>query len=109
MASWYCRELGDGVEAFLPTAELEEMLLDMAMKKNVPIHNSSDVAVFSRYDLETNVVTIYFSPSAKLAAIEFGAISCKKPVYTENLAFVFGDVRARDLHFPDYRIAKDSR
>lgn len=103
MASWYSKELGDGVEAFEPTTEIQDKFFELTMKRILSVDNSSDVAVFSRYDLKTNVVTVYFSPSAKPLAKVFDATPCNKPVPTEDLALIASVNQAWDLHFPGYR------
>ena len=99
MASWYSKELGDGVEANKSTKEIQEAFLTLAMAGRC----SSDVAVFSRYDLETNVVTVYFTPSAELLAKKFGAVPCEKPIPEEGFGLSAGDAMALEVHFPRYR------
>ena len=102
MADWNSKELGDGVEAFVPTARIQESFLTLAQTQARTGQYSIDAAVFSRYDLETNVVTVYFTPSAELLALAFGATPCEKPVPTGDFALIVGDVRAWDAHFPGY-------
>ena len=63
---------------------------------------SSDAAVFSRYDLETNVVTVYFTPLAELLAKRFGAVPCEKPIPKKGFSLIVGDVRTLEAHFPGY-------
>ena len=98
MASWYSKELGDGVEAYKPTMKIMEAFLSLAKAG----HYSPDAAVFSRYDLVTNVVTIYFSPSAELLAQAFVAVPCEKPIPRGDLGLIVGDARAWEVHFPGY-------
>ena len=103
MTSWYKKELGDGVEAFVPTTEIQDAFLDLALSQAQLGQHSFDAAVFSRCDLETNVVTVYFTPSARLLAMAFSATPCTKPVPTEGFALIVGDDRAWEGHFPGYR------
>ena len=98
MSAWYCKELGDGVAAFGPTGKIQEAFLALAQVGSI----ASDLAVFSRYDLESNVVTVYFTPSASLLASAFGATPCEKPSPEGRLSLLVGDGRSWELHFPGY-------
>jgi len=98
MDSWYSKDLGDGVAAFGPTTKIQEAFLELA-KNGVYSH---DLAVFSRYDLRKNVVTVYFTPSAQLLAEAFDATPCEKPVPEEGFALIVGDARSWEIHFPGY-------
>ena len=102
MASWHSKELGDGVEAYEPTQKIEQAFLTLAG------HYSSDAAVFSRYDLETNVVTFYFTPPAELLAKKFGAVPCEKPIPKEGFGLKFGDDSLWEVYFPGYRAHRQS-
>ena len=102
MAVWYSKDLGDGVDAFEPTTQIQNAFLALARAQTQTGHYSFDAAVFSRYDLDTNVVRVYFSPSAQLLATAFGATLCEKPTPTEGLALLAGDARAWEEHFPGY-------
>ena len=102
MTSWYSKELGDGVEAFVPTTDIQNGFLTLAQSQAQLGRYSFDAAVFSRYDLETNVVTVYFTPSAELLATAFRASPCTKPVPTEGFALIVGDARAWEAHFRGY-------
>lgn len=75
MNQWYSKELGDGVEAYAPSHKIQEAFFPLFSAAGNPI----DMAVFSRYDLERNIVTAYFSPSAAALAKSFGAQPCEKP------------------------------
>ncbi len=50
------------------------------------------MAVFSRYDLEKNIVTVYFSPGASALAKMFGAAPCEKPKKEGRLSLLVGDL-----------------
>ena len=102
MVGWHSKELGDGVEAFVPTSEIQEAFLTLAQTQARTGRYSTDAAVFSRYDLKANVVTVYFTPSAELLAAAFGATPCEKPVPTDGFALIVGDFRAWEAHFPGY-------
>ncbi len=62
--TWYSVDLGDGVEAFHPSNEIQDAFF-LAYTIPNPLKN---MAAFSRYDLETNVVTVYFTPNAETAS-----------------------------------------
>lgn len=59
-----------------------------------------DMAVFTRYDLDRNVVTAYFSPRASELARIFGAGPCEKPTRDKRLSLSCGDAQAWDHFFP---------
>ena len=98
MDTWYCKDLGDGVAAFGPSSKIQEAFLELA-KAGAYSH---DLAVFSRYALRKNVVTVYFTPSASLLATAFDAKPCDKPDPKEGFALLVGDARSWEIHFPDY-------
>ena len=95
MSQWYSKALGDGVEAFAPTGQIQEAFLPLFAASGQP----TDMAVFSRYDLEANVVTVYFSPGAAKLAAMFSATPCEKPKYENRLALLVGDQRCIQLFF----------
>lgn len=98
MDSWYSKDLGDGVSAFGPTLKIQEALKEI-VKAGV---YSRDLAVFSQYDSRKNVVTVYFSPSARLLAEAFDSTPCEKPVPEKGFALIVGDARNWEIHFPSY-------
>lgn len=95
MNQWYSKELGDGTQAFAPTSAIQEAFLPLFAASGRPI----GMAVFSRYDLEKNLVTVYFSPRAEALAKMFGAQPCEKPSIT-NIALDVGDARCWQELFP---------
>ena len=96
---WTSKDLGDGGEAFTPTNQIQEAYLALAKVRNLPV----DFAVFSHYDLRRNVVTAYFTPSAKELGAIFGATPCDKPANREGFALSVGDMRVWGLLFPEGR------
>jgi hypothetical protein len=98
MDTWYSKDLGDGVAAFGPTSRIQEAFMKLAMAGVY----SHDLAVFSRYDFRRNVVTVYFTSSAKILAQAFGAVPCEKPMPEEGFALLVGDNRSWEVHFPGY-------
>ena len=102
MAGWRSKELGDGVEAFAPTSEIQDAFCSLALAQARGGQYSYDAAVFSAYNSKTNVVTVYFSPTAELLAKMFGAMPCEKPVPKGDFGLSVGDERAWDTHFPGY-------
>lgn len=70
---WYSLELGDGIEANAPTRQLLEFFPAYFLEAGQP----EDMGIFSRYDLERNIVTAYFTPSAARLAEQFGATPCE--------------------------------
>ena len=102
MAGWHSKVLGDGVEAFVPTSKIQEAFLTLAQSQARTGHYPTDAAVFSRYDSKTNVVTVYFTPSAELLAVAFGAAPCEKPAPTGDFGLIVGDARVWEAHFPGH-------
>jgi hypothetical protein len=99
MDTWYSKDLGDERAAYEPTTKIQEAFLTLD-QTGVSTH---DITVFSRHDLEENVVTVYFTPSAQILAQAFEAIPCKKPTPEKGLALLVGDARNWETHFPGYR------
>ena len=77
VTNWCSKELGDGVEAFVPTTEIQNAFVGLAQSQARLGQYSFDAAVFSRCDLETNVVAVYFTPSAELLARAVRASPCE--------------------------------
>ena len=102
MTGWHSKELGDGVEAYVPTSRIQESFLTLAQSQARTGQYPTDAAVFSRYDPETNTVTVYFSPSAEPLALAFRATPCEKPEPTDGFALIVGDSRVWEAHFPGY-------
>ena len=102
MTGWHSKELGDGVEAYVPTSEIQEAFLTLTLTQARTGRYSTDAAIFSHYDLESNVVTVYFTPTAEFLAVAFGATPCEKPVPTGDFALIVGDARAWEAHFPGH-------
>ncbi len=97
MSTWYSVDLGDGVEAFDPTSKIEEVFFSLFAVAGCP----KDMAVFSKYPTETNIVTVYFTPSAHLVAKLFNAAPCEKPS-TDGIGLLAGDANALTVFFPDW-------
>ncbi len=96
MNQWYSKDLGDGVQAFAPSTQIQKAFIPAFASAGQPI----DMAVFSRYDLEKNIVTVYFSPGAANLATVFNATPCEKPSF-ERLSFLVGDQRCIGMFFPE--------
>jgi hypothetical protein len=95
MDTWFSVELGDGIQAYEPSNKIQDVFIPIFTAAQYPI----DMAVFSRYDLEQNIVTAYFSPSAFEVAKIFKAKPCEKPS-RDGLALLIGDVRVWGIHYP---------
>ena len=99
MASWYSKDLGDGIQSKKPTDEIMETFYALRVAGSL----SSDAAVFSRYDLGSNMVTVYFTPSAELLTRAFGAVPCEKADPQKGISLIVGEDGAWEAHFPGYR------
>lgn len=96
MSSWYSKALGDGVAAAAPSMKILEAFSPLYIGAGQP----GEMAVFSRYDLEANVVTVYFTPAAAQLASLFAATPCEKPS-GEGIGLLVGDARAWKAFFPE--------
>ena len=103
MTGWHSKMLGDAVEAYNPTMEIMEYFTSLALTNaQATGQHVHDAAVFSQDDPETNLVTVYFTPSAEAVAVRFGATPCEKPESTEGLSLLCGEATAAwEAHFPD--------
>lgn len=98
--SWYSKELGDGVEAFKPTDTFQQAFFAWSMSlakqgRQLP----PGAALFSKYDLQRNIVTAYITPEAAMVAQTLGFAESPKPTI-EDLGLLFGSPQAWDIHFP---------
>ena len=96
MLQWFSKDLGDGVAAFAPSSEIQKAFLPVFAAAGQP----TNMAVFSLYDLEKNMVTVYFSPGAAALAEMFGATPCEKPKREGGLSLLVGDQRCLELFYP---------
>lgn len=96
MTQWHSKDLGDGIDANAPRGEIREAFLPLFAAKGCPV----GMAVFSHYDLEKNIVTVYFSPGASVLAKTFGASPCEKPKKVEGFGLLVGDARAAEFFYP---------
>ena len=95
MPTWFSKDLGDGVAAYTPTHEIMDAFTPMLAAAGCPI----DMVLFSRYDSQRNVVTVYFSPHASNLARMFGAQPCEKPS-REDLSLLVWDARVWEHFYP---------
>lgn len=96
MDTWYSLNLGDGIEAYEPSKNIRDVFFPIFAAAG----GRNDMVVFSREDPETNIITVYFSPSAHEVAALFGATPCEKPSRDDRLIIHVGDVRAWDILYP---------
>jgi hypothetical protein len=84
MDTWYAVDLGDGLDAFEPTKKIMDAFMAAYIVNG---GKTNDMAAFSRYDLERNVVAMYFTPAAQTIAKAFNASPCGKPK-TDRLGLI---------------------
>lgn len=98
--AWFFKEVGDGMQASAPTNALQELFLSnrMAMAK-LGQQWPDGAALFSKYDLRRNVVTLYVTAEAAWIAIEQGFSVCEKPPVAD-LSLLFGSQEDWGRHFP---------
>jgi hypothetical protein len=95
MENWYSKDLGDGIEAFLPTTQIQEIFVNFFSAAGLP----KEMAIFFRYDLERNIVTAYLTPACHTVAMAIGAERCEKPD-RQSLSLLVGDARAWQVFYP---------
>ncbi len=99
MEPWYSVELGDGIMAAEPTAEIEALF-----RRAYPAAGSPpEMAVFTRLESEGRLhceMIAYFSPACAEVARAFHALPCAKPV-RGGLGLLAGDERSWRLLFPE--------
>jgi len=104
MTHWYALNLGDGIMAALPSAEIEARFRSAFTTSGSP----PEMAVFTRPESEGHLhceVIAYFSPAAAevaraFDARAFDARACAKPARA-GLGLLAGAERAWSLLFPD--------
>jgi hypothetical protein len=98
MNYWYCLNLGDGISASMPSAEIE----DRFQKSFMAAGNPPEMAVFTRSEegrLHCEVIA-YFSPAAVSVAEKIAAAPCTRPVCA-GLSLLAGDEKAWSVLFPE--------
>lgn len=96
MDTWYSVDIGDGVESFSPSNKILDAFFWALAVQGHP----ENMAAFSRYDLKTNMVTVYFTPAAHSIAKMFNATLCEKPS-SDDLGLLAGDWRCWQTFFPE--------
>ncbi len=97
MSDWYTLNLGDGIMASAPSAEIEEHFRRAFAAAQKP----AGMAVFTRLESEGRLhceVMAYFSPAAADVARAFDAQPCAKPERS-GLGLLAGDARAWEVLF----------
>jgi hypothetical protein len=92
---WTSVALGDGIDAHAPSGRIQEAFMALQLLGHAP----PEAAVFSFYELSTNVVTAYFSPAAAPLGRQFGAHACNPPIDREGFSLLVGDARSRSILF----------
>lgn len=98
MTSWYRKDVGDGVEAYQPSKDLQDAFLILAASKSIPVVSG----VFSVYDSESNLVKWYFSPGTEILANQFGAVKCEKPDPYDDFGLLVGNNECWETFFPGH-------
>ena len=78
MWTWFSKQLGDGILAYAPKDQIQEMFPALFAAAGRP----ADMAVFTRHELEGRLqceVVAYFSPGAEALARQLDAQACEKP------------------------------
>jgi hypothetical protein len=98
MGRWFSKNLGDGMLAYGPLAEIEALFLTTYPQTDYP----SEVALFVRHESEGRLhceVKVYFPPAIEEFAQSVSAITCNKPTST-GLSLLVGSETALSTFFP---------
>jgi len=98
MNSWRSINLGDGIMAVTPSAEIEELFQQVFTAAEKP----PEMAVFIRHEsgnLHCEAVA-YFSPAASAVAVAFDGQPCERPAQAE-LGLLAGDKHSWSVLFPE--------
>ena len=99
MNNWYSVSLGDGIMAVTPSAEIEEVFLQLFTAAGKP----PEMAVFTRLESEGRLhceAIAYFPPAAVQVAKAFDAQPCEKPARA-GLGLLAGDEHSWSVLFPE--------
>jgi hypothetical protein len=99
MHTWFSKQLGDGVLAFAPKDQIQDMFPTRFDAAGRP----ADMAVFTRHELEGRLqceVVAYFSPATATLALQLDAHACEKPCRAE-LDLLAGEAGCWSVLFPE--------
>jgi hypothetical protein len=99
MWTWFSKQLGDGILAYAPKDQIQEMFPALFAAAGRP----ADMAVFTRHELEGRLqceVVAYFSPGAEALARQLDAQACEKPSRAE-LDLLAGEPGCWTVLFPE--------
>ena len=101
MSQWYRKDLGNGMVAFQPTREMQTSFMAVFLLEKP----GSGRAMFSRYDLASDNIEVYFTPETADIAKSFGARPCEKPTLNDyQMGLLCGDGNDLSIHFPEQRL-----
>lgn len=107
MTDWYSINLGDGITATEPLADIGARFDEAATAAGHP----PQMAVFMRYESHNQLhceVRAYFPPACAEFAQALGATPCAKPL-PSSLTLLAGDAAAWPLLFPEGRGISDGK
>lgn len=100
--TWYCFALGDGADAFVPRSRIMDAVQSLLVAHARAGIGHEGMAVYDRYDLEANEVTVWFPPEMSALALDVGASPCARPAPREGFSILAGRDDAWERHFPEY-------
>ena len=99
---WCKKEFPNALEAAGPIESIKQVFIAAMRLAGTP----GDMAIFTRHDLDSGMLTVYFSPSASNLAISFGTSPCPKPLRDRRLVLLAGDATAFEIHYPGSQAGK---
>lgn len=92
---WYQKNIGQTANSAPHNMEILKAYTDY-----IVLHgDKTGAAIYSISDLESNTVTMYFSPEASELAAAFGATPCERPQASSRLGTFVGHGKNGRSHF----------
>jgi hypothetical protein len=92
MKTWYAKRIGNTRTGFGALNEIQQLFLTCYMASG----QSSGVAVFVKYNIDMDEVTVFLTPESTSLADKLGATACEAPV--PGIILVVGDRRAYEKY-----------
>ncbi|MEA2096951.1 MAG: hypothetical protein U9P73_09705 [Candidatus Cloacimonadota bacterium] len=92
MNQWYSLDVGNRIEALKKIEHVKDIFWRTYQEKLCP----DNMGIFTKYNEESDIVSVLFPPTAEQAANMAGAIKCKTP-HREDLSPVAGSQPCLDI------------
>ena len=93
--NWHHKNIGKTANSIPPSMDILKAYMNFILLHG----DKTGAAIYSMSDLESNSVTIYFSPEASELATAFEATPCEKPQASSRLSRIAGHDKDGRSHF----------